>query len=116
MRPLEIFHEKTVALIDLLESKQAMNRDEKIATIERLIEERNQVIGGITAPYSSEDITLGIETVQLNEKVAQLLTREKVLIQNDMRKLNHKKTSTNKYVNPYANMTTVDGIFYDKRN
>lgn len=116
MTAIEQFYTKTVVLIDLLENKQKLNRDEKIATIEQLIDERDQLMGGITAPFSAEEKELGAKIIQLNEKLASLLAREKVLIQKDMKDLKLKKESTNKYANPYESMSALDGIYYDKRN
>lgn len=116
MTSVRQFYEKTVALVNLLENEQEMDRDGKIATIERLLDERDKVMGGITAPFSDEEQELGAKTIQLNEKLASLLAREKVFIQKDMKDLQHKRESSNKYTNPYESMSALDGIYYDKRN
>jgi flagellar protein FliT len=51
----------------------------------------------------------------LNQQVDRLLMLQKQEIQRDIQEINKKKQSSNKYTNPYENLS-IDGMFYDKRN
>lgn len=114
MSPVQAFYEATKRLLHLLESNKPDGRDERIVLIEELLSERESLIRKIQSPYSDEEKELGKQLIQLNQKVTALLTREKTAIQKDLKQLNVKKESTNKYINPYQSLST-DGMFYDKR-
>lgn len=116
MKDLEKFYKETVALIDLLESEKAVDRDEKIAEIDRLLGVRDQVIKEISAPFQPAEKELVTKIVTLNEKLASLLTKEKLTIEKDIKNIQHKRESTPKYSNPYESMSGHDGVYYDKRN
>lgn len=116
MNALQKFHKTTVELIGILESDQSKDRDDKINKINQLMEEREKLLGGISAPFSPEDEKLGEETAVLNEKLTKLMEKEKQMIQKDIKSLQHKKESSNKYTNPYESLAAQDGVYYDKRN
>jgi flagellar protein FliT len=106
-------YECTLELLKVLQGD--IERDEKIAQVEAGLEKRELLLNQMSAPYSEEEKQLGKQLIQLNQKLSQLLTMEKMLIQKDMKDLSIKKESNTKYVNPYQNLST-DGMFYDKRN
>jgi flagellar protein FliT len=108
-------YDYTVELLDLLENKPKMDRDEKIRLISELIDKREKEISGLSAPYTAEEMELGKLLVDLNKKLETFLSREKLLIQKDMKDLQTKKISNQKYSNPYEGFST-GGVFYDKRN
>ncbi|MBY6052171.1 flagellar protein FliT [Cytobacillus firmus] len=107
------FYDVTQKLIALLEDT-GLDRDAKINQVECLLENRQQAMAGIAPPYSDAEMDLGARLISLNEKVTQLMTREKLYIQKDIKDLSIKKESTGKYANPYQSIAT-DGMFYDKR-
>jgi flagellar protein FliT len=107
------FYRLTSQLIELLE-KPHMDRDQKIAQAESLIDQRETVMKGIFPPYTPEEAELGKELIQLDARLTRLLQAEKGLIQMDIKGLQTKKESNTKYVNPYQNLST-DGMFYDKK-
>jgi flagellar protein FliT len=111
--PVSQFYEQTVELIAILES--ADERDGKISRVEALLDERESLMKEMVPPFSPAEIEVGKKLVQLNSRLMQLLQSEKILIQKDIKNLQAKKESNNKYVNPYENLST-DGVFYDKRN
>ncbi|AIE61347.1 flagellar protein FliT [Bacillus methanolicus] len=112
MSAVRQFRDLTVQLIEFLES--SASRDEKIQKTTELLEKRQQLIAEIAPPFSNEEKEIGAATIALNKKLNDLLFKEKILIQKDIKELNRKKKSTNKYENPY-NSLFIDGIFYDKR-
>lgn len=101
--------------LDLMRILQAdMDRDEKINQVETALEKREQLLQRMAGPYSEEEKQLGQQLIQLNQKLTEILTMEKMLIQKDIKDLSVKKESNDKYVNPYQNIST-DGMFYDKK-
>ncbi|MCS0654731.1 flagellar protein FliT [Cytobacillus firmus] len=113
MGSIQTFYDATQKLIALLEDT-GLDRDSKISQVEYLLENRQQAMAGMAPPYSDAEKDLGARLISLNEKVTQLMTREKLFIQKDIKDLSIKKESTGKYANPYQSIVT-DGMFYDKR-
>jgi flagellar protein FliT len=107
------FHQLTTELIQLLENDE-VKRDDKIASVEELLNQRETLIEAIQPPYTPEEMEIGMKINQLNGKLSQLLKLEKAVVQKDIRDLQNKKESNTKYVNPYQSLST-DGMFYDKR-
>nr|WP_251030266.1 flagellar protein FliT [Bacillus sp. ISL-35] len=100
-------------MIDILKSTE--DRDGKISRVEDLLDERESLMKEMIPPFSPDEVEVGKKLVQLNTRLMQLLQSEKISIQKDIKSLQAKKESNNKYVNPYDNLST-DGVFYDKRN
>lgn len=113
MSSVQTFYDATQKLIALLEDT-GLDRDAKISQVECLLENRQQAMAGMADPYSDAEKDLGARLISLNAKVTQLMTREKLFIQKDIKDLSVKKESTGKYANPYQSIAT-DGMFYDKR-
>lgn len=113
MSSVQRFYDLTLELIKTLEHTK-LDRDAKMNAVEILLEKRQQEMTGMAPPYSDAEKDLGARLISLNAKVTQLMTREKLFIQKDIKDLNVKKESTGKYANPYQSMAT-DGMFYDKR-
>ncbi|WP_071460818.1 hypothetical protein [Bacillus massilinigeriensis] len=113
MCSISSYHEYTVTMIDLLQSK-GIERDEKIAAIENLLEQRESLLGSIRPPFTTEEAELGRRLVFLERKLEDLLSKEFSAIQFDIRELQNKKESNRRYINPYGNLS-VDGVFYDQR-
>jgi flagellar protein FliT len=101
--------------LDIIKVLQAVtDRDKKIAQVDAALEIREQLLQQIAAPYTHEEKQIGQQLILLNQKLSQLLDKEKMLIQKDIKDITLKKESNTKYVNPYQNLST-DGMFYDKR-
>jgi flagellar protein FliT len=112
MSQVERLYALTAGMIEKLE--RGNDRDEKINWIEAALEERDQLMKEVQPPYSEGEKALGKKLLDLNNRLSQLLHKEKALIQKDIKGLSVKKESNNKYMNPYQSMAT-DGMFYDKR-
>lgn len=107
------FYKVTVELVRLLENSQ-VERDVKILQVEALMAQRETLMSRIFPPYTQEETEVGRNLIQLNAKVEQLLLKEKISIQKDIKALQFKKESSSKYANPYQGFSS-DGMFYDKR-
>jgi len=109
------FYQATIELVELLENKKSNNRDEKINNIQVLLEKREGFMEEMSPPFSSSDQEFGRQLVKLNQKVKTLLENEKTSIQQDINKTKKKKQTATKYNKPYESLSTMDGVFYDKR-
>lgn len=113
MSAVKQFYRLTNQLIEMLEKSQT-DREQKIAQIESLLDQRETVMKGIVPPYTPEEAEMGKELIQLDARLTGLIEAEKILIQKDIKDLQIKKNSNTKYVNPYQSLS-ADGMFYDKR-
>ncbi|WP_110928461.1 flagellar protein FliT [Bacillus massiliglaciei] len=111
---LQDFYRKTVELLHVLKDKQ-VEREDRITRITQLIDQREKLLSGIQPPFSAEEKQTGSRLIELNQEVDRLLLLEKKAIQRDINGLNKKKNMSNKYANPYRDLS-VDGAFYDRRN
>lgn len=107
------FYDLTIKLIQLLE-KYPGKRDDKIAQIEMILSQREELMKVMVPPFTHEEVEVGKNIIQLNSRLTQLLQSEKTTIQKELKDLKKKKETSIKYVNPYQNLLT-DGMFYDKR-
>lgn len=98
----------------LSELVQQEKRDELIESINRFLDERDQLIPNVKPPYTEEQHKLGAEIVQMNVFIDTKLDLLKKEIQQDIANQKKRKTSTTKYVNPYQ-AAPADGMFFDKR-
>ena len=111
---LQRFHGVTTELLTVLQDQTIVERDDRIDQITQLLDRREEVLSQIQPPFSDEELQLGRQSILLNQQVDQLLLLQKQEIQRDIKELNQKKKSSNKYTNPYENLAT-DGMFYDKK-
>ncbi|MGM7634533.1 flagellar protein FliT [Bacillus sp. Hm123] len=91
------------------------DRDGLVEAIEKLLEQRQSLLANIRAPFSAEEEELGKQIIEKNAIIDTRLKKLKEEIQKDMQQLSKKKSSANKYVNPYASLG-VNAAFYDKKN
>jgi len=110
---LQSYYQVTLDLIRLLQNET--DRDKKIQQTDELLNQREVLMNSIKPPYNDSENEMGAQLLKLEPVLSQLLKKEKLEIQKDLKELSKKKESTNKYTNPYASVQT-DGMFYDKRN
>ncbi|MFJ7831966.1 flagellar protein FliT [Peribacillus sp. NPDC097284] len=111
---LQNFHDVTTELLTVLQDQTIAERDDRIERITKLLDRREAFLSHIKPPFSDEELQLGRQSMLLNQQVDQLLLLQKQEIQRDIKELNQKKKTSNKYTNPYENLST-DGMFYDKK-
>jgi flagellar protein FliT len=90
-------------------------RDEQIERVEKLLQEREDLLQFVQPPYNVEEQRIGKEMVQLNTVVMEGLAQLKNEVKVDIQNLNKQKQHGQKYRNPYGNIS-IDGMFLDKRN
>ncbi len=109
-------HLKTKELYELVQSESFDDsvRDDVMDRLDQLLDERQLLLDQFTPPFSNEEKQLGQEIIEWNRVIESKLTSFQQLIQRDINGLSKKKSSVNKYVNPYESMQH-DGMFYDKK-
>lgn len=105
----------TEKLIQLAKSVNEEERESVIQQINDLLEQRSLLFPLIEAPYSSEETVAGKKLLSLNSEMEKQLKNMQNQIQKDISELSLKKKSAERYTNPYAATTHLDGMFYDKR-
>lgn len=90
-------------------------RDAIIATIEGVLDEREQLQPSIQPPYSAEEEVLDRELVAIESNVAVKLESYMAVIRKDLSASQTKKDGVRNYMNPYSKVAR-DGTFYDTKN
>ncbi|MBW3110852.1 flagellar protein FliT [Bacillus sp. MCCB 382] len=104
----------TKQLKEALEQVNDENRESTIEEVESLLEKRHSVLGTIKPPYTQEEQELGKQMIAWNAQIDRKLAQLRLQIKRDMNGLTRKKTSVQKYSNPYESLQ-YDGMFYDKK-
>jgi flagellar protein FliT len=105
--------EQLFQLVSKTITKEA--RDECIQKITSLLDHRDQLLTEVYPPFSIDEKQLFEQIVTWNEVITKRFAEIKQQIQQDMMQLKKAKISNQQYVNPYQNVSTTDGIYYDKR-
>lgn len=108
-------YEITKQLFNAVQKVTTENRDEAIKDIEEHLAKREVLLPSIQPPFSTEDNRLGQKMISMNREIDAKLKLIQNYVQRDINGLKKKKTSMNKYTNPYESVN-FDGMFYDKRN
>ncbi|MDQ0214910.1 flagellar protein FliT [Oikeobacillus pervagus] len=106
----------TKQLLDLVQRPiDETEREEILDEIERLLEKREDLLPKIQPPFTVEEERMGKQIMAWNRLLDGHLKKIRLQIQADMQEVKKKKTSVQKYVNPYKSLQS-DGVFYDRRN
>lgn len=108
-------YELTQHLFKAVQAVTTESRDKAIKEIEELLAKREALLPLIKPPFSTEDKKHGQEMISMNREIDAKLSLIRNHIERDINGLKKKKTSMNKYTNPYESVN-FDGMFYDKRN
>jgi flagellar protein FliT len=114
MSSVILCHSITKQLKEAVEEVAAGNRDSVIGKIEKLLTERQSLLGSIKPPFTEDEQVIGKQMMAWNQEIDRKLVLLRTEIKRDMNGLTKKKTSAQKYTNPYENMQH-DGMFYDKK-
>lgn len=115
IRPaLETWRKASESLLIASEEVTAELRDETIEKIGRLLDIRDQLQTGITAPFTPEEEAYGKELVVLEQTVQLKLDAFNKRICTDISEAQLKKGNMKNYVNPYSNVAR-DGTYYDTK-
>jgi len=100
MEPLKQFYSLTEGFIAFLEKQGKEERDVTIERINRFLEEREELLKRIGPPFTDEDRALAEKIQALNEKLNDLLVREKTAIQEQLDQLKRQKEYRKKIPEP----------------
>lgn len=113
MNPIKELYLTTAELLKVL-NNQELEREDKIAQVDQLLEKREQLFQKLPSSPTAGEKQVGQEIIKMNDKVLELLEGEKQNIQQDLRTVKLRKKTEKNYVNPYESVQ-VDGVFYDKK-
>ncbi|MGP4105570.1 flagellar protein FliT [Virgibacillus sp. L01] len=116
MNQLQETYDVTKQLEEVLNEKiDAKDRDAVIAQVNRLVEQRGDLLSEITPPYSEAEKQLGKELVKLNEQIQEKMNSLFDDLKVEMKQVKKQKKSNRTYVNPYENVKTNDGMYMDSK-
>ncbi|MDQ0231466.1 hypothetical protein [Metabacillus malikii] len=116
MSALEKVYSITEQLFQLVsKSVNKDSRDEVIEEITSLLDTRDELIKAVQPPFTANDKQLYNQITTWNDIIDDKMTEIKANIQQDMMQLKKSKSSNQQYINPYQNVNSSDGMFYDKR-
>lgn len=98
----------------VLQGDKNQDRDQIISNIEGLLAQRERLLPAITPPFTDKEKQLGRKIVEMNKVIDRGLKKIKTGIEADIAGTKKKKTSAQKYVNPYESLVT-DGVYYDRK-
>lgn len=115
MGRLHELYKITMQMVKVLKNTEETSRDKTIDTMNELIEERDQVIANIKAPYSEEEMKIGQQVVKLNEQIKVNMDKLYENVKSDMKKIKQQKKLNRTYINPYGPIKTTDGMYVDNK-
>ncbi len=115
IRPaLTAWRDVTEKLLRLTQETGEDTRDETIAGIESLLDDRDKLQPHIAVPFTPEEEVFGKSLVATEADVQKKLASFIKLIRTDIAESQAKKDNMKNYVNPYSNVAR-DGTFYDTK-
>lgn len=115
IRPaMTAWRDRSLQLIQLAQEADEEKRDEVIAQIERILDDRDKLQPHIAKPFTAEEEEAGKELMQLEKEVQAGLSKFMKGIRASITQSQAKKENINNYTNPYAKMNQ-DGAYYDTK-
>jgi len=93
---------------------QQDERDKYIETLQRFLDEREELITHLQVPVTEEDKLIGKQIMELNQGVEPAMHKLRDLIKIDITGLMGKKKVHTQYINPYKSLNNVSA-FFDKK-
>ncbi|ATA61424.1 flagellar protein FliT [Geobacillus stearothermophilus] len=93
----------------------AEEREARLVQVDELLRRREEWLRELRPPYSEEEQRLGREIIAWNEEIERRLHRVGDEIRNDLRMAGAKRQANARYVHPYEQPLSFDGMFYDKK-
>lgn len=112
---MTMWRERSLLLISLAKETDEEKRDEVIAQIEKILDERDVLQSQIAQPFSAEEEALGAELIRLEKDVQNALHQFTNGIRSNITQAQAKKENMNSYINPYAKMSQ-DGAYFDSKH
>lgn len=116
MNRLEPVYEITEEMMELVNQDiTAKDRESVIEKLNELLLRREKMIHSISEPYSLEEKQLGERLIPLNESVHKKMKRIFTNLKEEMQQMQKKKSTNQRYVNPYRNVQVMDGMYMDRK-
>ncbi|WP_096226161.1 flagellar protein FliT [Geobacillus sp. FJAT-46040] len=93
----------------------AEEREARLVQVDELLRRREEWLRELRPPYSEEEQRLGREVVAWNREIEARLRQVRDEIGSDLRITEAKRQANARYVHPYEQPLSFDGMFYDKR-
>ncbi|QOR84005.1 flagellar protein FliT [Geobacillus stearothermophilus] len=93
----------------------AEEREARLVQVDELLRRREEWLRELRPPYSEEEQELGREIIVWNQEIEARLLRVCEEIRRDLRMTGAKWQANARYVHPYEQPLSFDGMFYDKR-
>lgn len=93
----------------------AEEREARLVQVDELLRRREEWLRELRPPYSEEEQELGREIVAWNREIEARLRQVRDEIGSDLRITEAKRQANARYVHPYEQPLSFDGMFYDKR-
>ncbi len=93
----------------------AEEREARLVQVDELLRRREEWLRELRPPYSEEEQQLGREIVAWNREIEARLRQVRDEIGSDLRITEAKRQANARYVHPYEQPLSFDGMFYDKR-
>ncbi|SFL83832.1 hypothetical protein [Salibacterium qingdaonense] len=120
MAVVKELYDVTKALYDHMAEpmpKRIEERDTYVEKLEQYLAQRSELLEKMReqTSFSEKERQLGAEMFKMNEEIQRWMEASRGELRLVMQQLNKKKKSTRHYARPYSG-TTVDGVFFDKKN
>ncbi|UOQ85177.1 flagellar protein FliT [Gracilibacillus salinarum] len=116
MTNIQQIYDITQQLDQILSSSiTAQNRQAVLDEAETVLDEREKLIQQLAGPYTEEEKRLANSFFSIDERVQQKMKLLLDDLKKEMKISKKKKSSNQKYLNPYKNVATYDGTFLDKK-
>ncbi|WP_232324889.1 flagellar protein FliT [Halobacillus mangrovi] len=91
------------------------NRADLLDRVDVLLDKRQSLMGELTQPSTDEEREMIEKVKRLDVKVNQKLEFLLTDLKRDMRNNKKQKSSNQRYTNPYQNVSSYDGMFFDHK-
>ena len=93
------------------------DRDLFIEDIQEMLDQRGIIIEDLRAQGFTMDTSnkLHVTLAELDKGIRERLNKVLTVVKSDLKELQNSKKHEQQYANPYANIRTMDGMYYDKK-
>ncbi|WP_117168774.1 flagellar protein FliT [Paraliobacillus sediminis] len=116
MNRMDTLYDVTIKLQELLDQPvKETNREEIIAGVQLLLNERELVIKDIVKPYTEEELIIGKKIIPIDQEILKKTQRLFLELKSEIRNVKKQKASNQKYIDPYKSLANYDSAFVDKK-
>jgi flagellar protein FliT len=94
---------------------QKKNKEDLIYLVNKHLDDRQKMLDKLAGPYSDEEKQQLKRILKDDQDMQEHLDKVFQSIQNNMRQAKKQKTSNQQYLNPYQQVATNDGTYWDKK-